>query len=184
MPSSSHAAHDGDIALFQQISDGLGVDVSYLSDVAQRLAALFCLDHAAVYAADAHGLAARGLDEIYQALAHLASQHHLYDLGRGLVCDAQAVNELADNAHLLQSVVYVRPAAVDKHHAHADELQEHYVLHYLGLELLVFHGVAAVLYDDDAVPILLYIGQGLNKHLRPGVPVDNSVHLISPVQVL
>ena len=94
---------------------------------------------------------------------------------------SQALAALSVSTHFDFRLAHVDIAGS---HAHADELQEHYVLHYLGLELLVFHGVAAVLYDDDAVPILLYIGQGLNKHLRPGVPVDNSVHLISPVQVL
>ena len=150
-------------------------------DVAEARVLAPGLDHAPVYAADAHGPAAGGLDEVDEALADLAGEHHLRYLGRLAVRDAQAVHESALHAHLVHDLADVRPAAVDEHHAHADELQKDDVLHHLGLELLVLHGVAAVLYDDDAVIVLLDIGQGLHQHLRPvGFLSDDSVHSSSP----
>ena len=52
------------------------------------------LNHVAVHAAKADGLAAHGLDIAHQALAHLAGQHHLHDVGGFAVGHAQAVDKL------------------------------------------------------------------------------------------
>ena len=150
--------------------------MSDLAHVAELGVARLGLHHASVYAADTHGLTAGGLDEVDEALADLAGQHHLHHAGGLLVRDAQPVDEFALHAHPGEHIVDIRPTAVHEHHPHADQLQEHDVLHDLGLELFVLHGVPAVLDDDHAVPVLLDIGQGLDQHLG-SVHIVHCIHL-------
>ena len=164
---AAEAGHDGDVALFEQVVYRLDVYVGDVADVAEGGTLRLGLYEPAVYAADAHGLAAGRLDEVDEALADLAGEHHLHDVYRVLIRHAQAVHELGLDAVAAQGLVYLGPAAVHEHHLDAYELQQHDVLHDLGLELLVLHGVPAVLDDDDAVPVLLDVGQGLYEHLRP-----------------
>ena len=68
-----------------------------------------------------------------------------------LVGHAHALAELALDAHLLQQVADLRPAAVHDHGIHADELQHHHVAREARLERRLGHRIAAVLDDDGLV---------------------------------
>ena len=56
---------------------------------------------------------------------------------------------------------------MDQDHLDPDELQEHHVLHDLLLELLVDHGVAAVLDHDDLPVVFLDQRQRLYDDFGP-----------------
>ena len=62
---------------------------------------------------------------------------------------AQTVDELHGNVELLKHLVDAGAAAVAEHRLEAEELEHHDVVEHGVLELVVDHGVAAVLDDDD-----------------------------------
>ena len=125
------------------------------------------LDHVAVHAAKAHGLAAHGLDVAHEALAHLAGQHHLHDVGGLAVGHAQAVDEFGLLSEAFEKVGDLRAAAVHQHDLHAHEREQQQIAHHGALQILVDHGVAAVFDDDDLLIVCFDIGQGLNEDLCP-----------------
>jgi hypothetical protein len=96
---------------------------------------------------------------------HLPGQHHADDihrLGRG---DAQAAAELGLDAEPVEHRVDLGPAAVHDDRAQTDLAQEHHVLGEGALEVVVDHGVAAVLDHDERAREPLQPRQRLDQHL-------------------
>ena len=156
-----------------QVADEGGVDlhdVAHLAHVDQvvgvflvRQQQLLGPDHAAILAGEAHGLAAGAVDEIDHVLVHLAAQdhfHHFHGFGVG---DAHALDEFALLADPAEHVLDLGAAAMDHHHVHAHQLQQHHVPGEALLEVLVGHGVAAVFDDDGAAVEALDVGQGFGQ---------------------
>jgi hypothetical protein len=59
----------------------------------------------------------------------------------------------------------LRPATVDHHGIHSDQLEQHHVLGEIGLQLGIGHGVAAVLDHHGLAMELADIGQRLGQDL-------------------
>jgi hypothetical protein len=95
---------------------GIGID--------HGLARLFGEDHVAVLAAQADRPLALGVDERDDLLVDRAGQHHLDDLDRLLVGDAQAALEFRFDAQLVQHRRDLRAAAVDDDRIDAGLLQQ------------------------------------------------------------
>ena len=90
------------------------------------------------------------------------------------------VDKAGLNAHAVQDLVDLRPAAVDQHHLHAHQVQKDDVLHHRGEQLLADHGVSAVFHHNDFAVILLNIRQRLHQDLRPLVVlISNHRHKIA-----
>jgi hypothetical protein len=116
-----------------------------------------------------------GVDQPDELAPDLAEQHHPDDLHRLRGGDAQAAAELAGHAEPFQHRRDLRPPAVHDDRVDAREPQEHHVPGEGLLQLLVDHGVAAVLDDDDPAVEALQPGQRLGEHtgllprpLQPG----------------
>ena len=90
-----------------------------------------------------------------------AGQHHLDDLHGGGVSHPQAILERRVDTQLLQHAADLRPAAMNDHRVDAEELEEDDVAGEEVGQLLVLHGMAAIL-DDDRLPVIaLDVGQRL-----------------------
>jgi hypothetical protein len=100
------------------------------------------------------------------------AQHHLDHVHHVLVGDAHALAKLALDAHLLQQIADLRPAAVDDDGVHPDELQHHDVAGESGLEMRLDHRVAAVFDDDRLVVEALDVRQRLGENLRLDGGID------------
>src|SRR5699024_2004016 len=120
-----------------------------------------------------HRIGAVLVDEADQLAADLAEEHHahvLHDLRRG---DAEAAAELPFQADFVEHHVDLRPAAMHDDGARADRAEEDHVGGEGSLELVVNHGVAAVLHNHDFVAVVQQPWQGLGQHvgtLRGGQP--------------
>ena len=164
---------DRDAAGVEQVEHGAGVDLDDVADEADvdGLAvddrrAPTRLEQAAVLAGQADGVRAVGVEQPDELARDLAGEHHPHDvhrLGRG---DAQAAAELRLDAEPVEHRVDLRAAAVHDDRLQADLAQEHHVLRERALEVLVDHGVAAVLHDDERARELLQPRQRLDEHLR------------------
>ena len=120
-------------------------------------------DHGAVLAAEADRAAALGVDGAYDLLVDRSGEHHLDDLHRRLVGDAQAPGELRFDAELLQHQADLRAAAMHDDRIDAGLFEKHHVLGEVARFLLVPHRVAAVLHDDDRLVIAQHVRQRLHE---------------------
>ncbi len=142
---------------------------------------LLGLEHGAVHAAKADGLAAQPVELGHQVLVDLAAQHALDHVHGLLVGVAQAVHKVGLVADLLEHGGDLRPAAVDHHHPDAHQGQEDDVTHDGLAELVGDHGVAAVFDDDGFAGEFLNIGQGLHQSLgllRMGGHVESAPFVV------
>ena len=105
-------------------------------------------------------------------LVHLPAEHHLDDVHRLGVGHPHALDELALLADAFQHVVDLRAAAMHDDRIHPDQLEQHDVAREALLELLVGHGVAAVLDDDRLAVEALDVGQRLGEDARFDVRLD------------
>ena len=137
-----------------------------LSHISQALVLDGALQQAAVHAGKAHGFAALHLQQVDQGLVDLAGQNHLDDIHGFPVGDAEATHEFRLFAEPVHEIVDLRPAAVHQHDPDADEPEQDDILHDLLLQLLVDHGVAAVLDDNDLARIFPDIGKSGGQDLR------------------
>ena len=101
-------------------------------------------------------------DELAADLAGEHHPHHVHDLGGG---DPQATPELALQAEPVEHRGDLRTTAVHDDGTQPGIPQEGDVLGEGGLEVVVDHGVAAVLHDDERAPELLEPGQRLDEGL-------------------
>ncbi len=101
---------------------------------------------------------ARFVDECDEFFVDRARQHHLDDLDRRLIGDAQPVDERALDLQPLQHVADLRSAAMDDDRVHPDLLQQHDVVGELPCDRIVAHGVAAIFDDDGLAGIAPEIG--------------------------
>ncbi len=115
--------------------------------------------HVAVLAAKADRLAAGLVDEADDLLVDRAREHHLDDLDRRRVGDAQAAGEFRLDAEPLEHVADLRPAAVHDHRIDGGLLQQHDVAGEAPRHLLLAHGMAAVFHDDDLLVVALHVRQ-------------------------
>ena len=154
---------DGDVARVEHGEDGLGIDVVNVAHIAVHLIALVAVINVAADAGESDRLAAELVDKADELGVHLADEHHLdhtHDVGGGV---AQALDELDGNVELFEHLVDAGAAAVTEHGLHAEELEQHHVVHDGVLEFFVDHGVAAVLDDDDLALILLKVRHCLHQ---------------------
>ena len=103
-----------------------------------------------------------------QLAPHLAGQDHPDDLHNLRRCHPQAAHELAGQPDPLQHGCNLRTAAVDNNRTQPGIPQEDDVLGEGCLELVVDHGVAAVLDHDERTTETLEPRQRLDKDLRLG----------------
>ena len=128
-------------------------------------AALVAVIDVAAHAGEADGLAADLVDPADQLGVDLTDENHLDHAHDVLGRVAQAVDELHGNVELLEHLVDAGAAAVAEHGLEAEELEHHDVVEHGVLELVVDHGVAAVLDDDDLALIFFKVGHGLHQGL-------------------
>ena len=119
--------------------------------------------HVAVLAAEADRPPALRVDRADDLLVDRAGEHHLDDLDRRLVGDAQAAGEARFDAELLQHRADLRPAAVHDDRIDARLLEQHHVAREVARLVLVAHGVAAVFDHDDRVVIAQHVRQRLHQ---------------------
>ena len=119
------------------------------------------LEQQAVLAAQPHGGAAGGVDQIDDLLVDLAGQDHLHHVHGALVGDAEAVHEPGGDVHLGQHLADLGSAAVHHHRVDAQVLEERDVLGKGALQLRLLLGGAAIL-DHHGLPLKgAHVGQGL-----------------------
>jgi hypothetical protein len=106
------------------------------------------------------------VDQPDQLPADLPDQHHPHDVDRLRGGDAQAAAELGGKPEPVEHRGDLRAAAVHHDRVDAGEAQENHVLGEGLLQLVVDHGVAAVLDHDDLVVEPLQPGQGLGEDTR------------------
>jgi hypothetical protein len=94
------------------------------------------------------------VDQQHDVLVDLADEHHLRDLDRLLIRNAQPVDELHRQLEPLHVARDLRSAAVHDHRIHPDVLEQHHVTRKLLLEPRVGHRRAAVL-DHDRLAVKL-----------------------------
>ena len=151
---------DGDEARVEHGEDGLGIDIVDVAHVAVDLVALVAVIDVTADAGKTDRLAAKLVDKANELGVHLADEHHLdntHDVGGGV---AQALDKLDE---LFEHLVDAGAAAVAEHGLHAEELEQHHVVHDGVLELFIDHGVAAILDDDDLTLILLKVRHCLHQ---------------------
>ncbi len=119
--------------------------------------------HRAVLAAEADRAPALGVNRADDLLVDRSGEHHLDDLHRRLVGDAQAPGEVRFDAELLQHHADLRAPAVHDHRIDAGLLQKHHVLGEIARLVLIPHGVAAVLHHDDRVVVAQHMRQRLHE---------------------
>ena len=161
-----HRSHDGDVVAGNEVVQKRAVDARDAAHASQLRAGLFGHDDARVGAADAHGEVAVLVESLHQLLVHFAHQHgahEVHGLGRG---DALTVLELHGKLQEIHGLGDGLAAAVHDDGIHADDLQQHDVVHDVGAQLLVDHGRAAVLDDDGLTGDVLDPGKGLDEHFR------------------
>ena len=161
---------DRDAALVEQVDDGLRADVDDVTDQADidlvpvhRGQALPGSQEPAVLTADANGGGAVGVEQGDELALHGTGEHHadhVHDLGGG---DAQSSAELRGDAQPLEHRVDLGPAAVNDDGAHPDLVQEEDVLGEGAFELIVDHGVAAVLDDHGGALVGAQPRHGLQQ---------------------
>lgn len=125
-------------------------------------------DGVGVLAGHADGERSVLVEQPDQLALDLARQHHPYDVHGLRGRDAQARLELADQTLLVELGVDLGAAAVDHDRLEAGLAQEDDVLSEGGLQVLVDHGVAAELDDDDLAVVAGEPGQRLDEDLRLG----------------
>ena len=106
------------------------------------------------------------VESLHQLLVHFAHQHgahEVHGLGRG---DALTVLELHGKLQEIHGLGDGLAAAMHDDGIHADDLQQHDVVHHVGAQLLVHHGRAAVLDDDGLAGDVLDPGKRFDQHLR------------------
>ena len=152
-----HLAHMADVDDFRSLQlRVVGVQV-----LEQHLARL---DQAAVLAGQAHRLAAVVLDQVDDVLVDQAAEHHLHHVHGFPVGDAHALDELALLAEPVEQIADLWAAAVDDHRIDADLLHHHHVAGEAVLQLVVFHGVAAVFDHHGGAGEALNIRQRFNQN--------------------
>ena len=159
----ANGGNDGDVTRVEHGEDGLGIDIVDVAHVAVDLVALVAVIDVTADAGKTDRLAAELVDKADELGVHLADEHHLdntHDVGGGV---AQALDELDGDVELFEHLVDAGAAAVAEHGLHAEELEQHHVVHDGVLELFVDHGVAAVLDDDDLTLILLKVRHCLHQ---------------------
>ncbi|GMA26330.1 hypothetical protein GCM10025864_40890 [Luteimicrobium album] len=105
------------------------------------------------------------VDQPDELARDLTRQHHPDDVHRLRGRDAQAAAELGLDAEPVEHRGDLRPAAVHDDGAQPDAAQEDHVLRERTLELVVDHGVAAVLHDDERAAEPLEPREGLHEDL-------------------
>src|SRR5690606_1256697 len=169
--------------------DQVDVDPGHFTDTAdvedlrlvhaRRLAGdleLACADQVGVLAGQAQGLAAMLVDQVDDVLVHLTAEHHFNDVHGGIVGHPHALDEFAVDVQALEQVADLRATAVHHHRVDADGLHQNDVLADAGLQLLAFHGIAAVLDVDGFAGKALDIGQRFGedaRYLGGGVTVEH-----------
>ena len=96
----------------------------------------------------------------------LANQHHFDDIQRLLVRHPHAAHVAAGDAQLVEHLIDLRPAAVDDYRIDADVFEQHDILGKAFFQLLVHHGVAAILDDEGFAVETPKIRQRLHQHFR------------------
>ena len=134
----------------------------------------------AVVAAQADRRLAVAVEQEHDVLVDLADEHHLGDLHRRGVGDAQAVDELDRQIEPAHVAGDVRAPAVDDDRVHADVLEQHHVARELLLEQRVAHRRPAVL-DHHRLAVEL---PDVGERLEQGGDVAHVGHRGSRTQVV
>ncbi len=122
--------------------------------------------HVAVLAAKSDRFAAGLVDVADDPFVDRSGQHHLDDFQRLFVGNAQPGRVLRLDADLLEHRLDLRAAAVHDDRINRRLLQEHDVAGELARQMLLAHGVTAILHDDDLLVVALHVGQGLGEDAR------------------
>ena len=139
-------------------------------------------DQAPVTPGQAHGLAARLVDQTHDVLLHLAGQHPLHHFHGLRVGHAHALDELALLAQSVQCGLNLRPPAMHHHRVDPHQLQEHHVFREVRLQRRIGHGVAAILDDHGLAMELADVGQRLGEDFGfvAGGDVGDGGHEFNP----
>lgn len=124
-------------------------------------------DDVAVLSREADGLAPVVVDETDDFLVHLAHQHHLDDVHGFPVRHPHPLDKTGFLPQFFQETPDLGPAAMDDHGVHPDVFHHDHVEGEILFQILVHHGVAAVLDDDGLVVKPPDIRQGLEKNVGP-----------------
>ncbi|MNW55494.1 hypothetical protein D3C74_331540 [compost metagenome] len=163
---------DRDASGVEQVLDRGRVDLHDVADQADvdglavdhRVPAL-SLEQAAVLSREPDRVGPVGVDEPDELSRDLSREDHADDVHGLGGRDAQPAAELALDTEPREHRGDLGTAAVDDHGVQADLAQEHHVARERGLELVVDHGVAAVLDDHERPAELLEPGHGLQQDL-------------------
>ncbi|VVT31440.1 hypothetical protein RHIZ404_230294 [Rhizobium sp. EC-SD404] len=175
----SDGGDHGDHFRFRQKVEKRTVDLDHFADkseienpldIAVRiddgLLGLLGEHHVPVLAAETDRPLALGVDERDDFLVDGPCQHHLNDLDRLLVSDAQTAFEFRFDAHLRQHRADLRSTTMDDDGIDAGLLQKRDVAGESLAQRSVAHRMSAIFDDDRAVLVALHVGECLRQQFR------------------
>src|SRR5207245_4679375 len=148
----------------EQRRDRLAVDLGHAADESHLRTQRLRDDARTVLAAHSDRLAAEPVDGAHDVGVHLPGEHHLYDLHRLVVCDAEAVLELGLQAEPLAHRRDLGSTAMYENRLHADVAEQHDVEQRLVPCLL--ERISSDLDHDDLAVESLDVRQRLDEDFR------------------
>jgi len=100
-------------------------------------------------------------------LVDLTHQHHLHHIHGLAVRDPHALDITGLNLEAIEQEIDLRPAAMDNHRINPDMLHQDHIEGKLFFQILIHHGVAAVLDHHRLMAKGLHIRERLDEHLGP-----------------
>ena len=119
-----------------------------------------------LFAGNGDPAAADGGDAFDKALVGVVVEHIIDDFDRGIIGDAEAVDETGLHAEFLEAGADGFAAAVHHDHLHADGFQQHDIAHGFLRELGILHGAAAEFDDCDRILEFLDERKCFVQHIR------------------
>ena len=164
---TSDGGNDGDISFVNHVQNGRDIDLCDFSHKSEAFVLDLCLNHVTVHAGKTDCLAAFVSDQGNKTFVDLSRKHHLYNICRFFVGDAQTVYKDAFFSDFFEHFGDFRSAAVYQNHLDADQGEQYNIPHDRVFQFLVDHGISAVLYNNNFAAVFLDIGQGMYQDFRP-----------------
>ena len=119
----------------------------------------------AIAAGQANGFSTCLVNQAHNILLNLACEHPFNDFHRFFIRDTHALNEMPFFTQTIQCRLNLRPAAVNHHWIHTDQLEQHYILSEIRLQRGISHSVTTILDDNGLTVKFPDVRQRLRKYL-------------------